>query len=170
MTNSLEETAGLQDNGVTITLVVIVAVVVCVLTCMLFWRFIPANSQQIVVFDVHKYVNAQRHILGKITGEVDLDGVSLVTSSSSNLNKILREVVSQNTVILVKSAVVNNLHLDITDDVLKVLGLPTEGFESIDINKISKRFSMDPGLLGHKNKKTNSIEDTKIDLIKGLMP
>lgn len=91
----------------------------------------PANLQadQVVVFDVVKYVNAQRAVASSLLGpdtNARLDASTLLLTISKRAKSSILKIAGPGTVVLVRQAVIQGDAPDITDAVLIDLGLPTE--------------------------------------------
>lgn len=82
-----------------------------------------------VVFDVIKLANSQRAVASaflKNGGDQSSDSAALLMDVSKRTRESIRKVAGENTLVLVKQGVVSPELPDITDDVLKDLGLPTQ--------------------------------------------
>lgn len=81
-----------------------------------------------VVFDVVKLANAQRAIASAMIkqDEAGAESAQLLLDVSKRTRQAILKVAGPNTLVLVKQAVVSPEMRDITDDVLKELGLPTK--------------------------------------------
>ena len=92
-------------------------------------RAAAVSQSSAVVFDVVKLANAQRAVasafLSKDSAQ-SADTASLLMDVSKRTRDAIRKVAGENTLVLVKQGVVSPELPDITDDVLKDLGLPTE--------------------------------------------
>jgi hypothetical protein len=91
----------------------------------------PANLQaaQVVVFDVVKYVNAQRAVASGLLGNdanVNLDTSTFLLALSKRAKGSILKIAGSETVVLVRQAVIQGDAPDITDAVLIDLGLPTD--------------------------------------------
>jgi hypothetical protein len=80
-----------------------------------------------VVFDVVKLANSQRAIASAMIkpGEAAAENAQLLLDVSKRTHGAIVKVAGENTLVLVKQGVVSPELPDITDDVLKELGLPT---------------------------------------------
>lgn len=99
-------------------------------------KSLPIGSgQQVVIVDPIKIANAQRAAAAQIIGESANKDVVLsdVFQVSRRVQAILEEQ-SKGRTVLVKQAVLSSNLTDITDDILKAAGLPTN-VPSIDIGK-----------------------------------
>ena len=81
----------------------------------------PAN---VVTFDIIRYTNAQRAFASQFLTKKQVDDASLLMDLSKKTRASIAKYAGANTVII-KQAVVQGDIPDITDDVLKDLGLPT---------------------------------------------
>ncbi len=86
-----------------------------------------SGNISVAVFDVVKFANAQRAVASQFIGkrdEADEAGTLLLTLSKRT-DAAIAKVAGAGTLVLVKQGVVAGGVVDITDDVLKELGLPT---------------------------------------------
>jgi hypothetical protein len=85
----------------------------------------PLNA---VVFDVIKLANAQRAVASAMmgTGEAASESAQLLLDVSKRTRGAIEKVAGPQTLVLVKQGVVSPEMTDITDAVLKELGLPTK--------------------------------------------
>lgn len=81
-----------------------------------------------VVFDVIKLANAQRAIASAMLkqDEAGAESAQILLDVSKRTRQAIVKVAGPNTLVLVKQGVVSPEMKDITDDVLKELGLPTK--------------------------------------------
>lgn len=81
-----------------------------------------------VTFDVIKFGNAQRAIAATFLGKEkdNLEAAGVLANVSKRSRDVISEVAGPGTVVLVKQASLTPGVRDITDDVLKALGLPTD--------------------------------------------
>lgn len=89
----------------------------------------PRGPVNAVVFDVVKLANAQRAVASsfiKSDGEKSADSAALLMDVSKRTRESILKVAGASTLVLVKQGVVSPELPDITDDVLKDLGLPTQ--------------------------------------------
>lgn len=88
------------------------------------------TGDQVVVFDVIKYTNAQRAVASKLLGngaEADrLETGALLLELSKRTRRTIEKIAGPDRVVLVKQAVLQGSAPDITDAVLLELGLPTD--------------------------------------------
>lgn len=86
-------------------------------------------GDQVVVFDIIKYTNAQRAVASKLLAgaEADrLDAGAMLLELSRRTRDTIEKVAGPGRVVLVKQAVLIGNAPDITDAVLLDLGLPTD--------------------------------------------
>lgn len=105
-------------------------VVTSLVAMMLFLRFAPGISAPpaVVSFDVIRYANAQRAVasafLGKDKGQGVLEANETLHDLPKRAREAIRSIAGDGTLVVIKQAVVQGQTLDITEDVLKELGLP----------------------------------------------
>jgi hypothetical protein len=90
---------------------------------------VGGGSVTVAVFDVVKFANAQRAVASQFIGkreEASGEAGTLLLALSKKTNAAIEKVAGPGTLVLVKQGVVSGSQVDITDDVLKELGLPTE--------------------------------------------
>jgi len=93
-------------------------------------RFVPSLAPpvtvEVVSFDVIKYTNAQRAVASAfLSKNADVSGTNeLLLNVPERTRDAIREVAGDGTLVMLKQAVVQGQTRDITDDVLKKLGLP----------------------------------------------
>lgn len=105
-------------------------VLVAVFVTLLMLRFLPgaaASTGSVVSFDVIKYTNAQRAVASAfLKREGDSSEASaLLLNLPDRTREAIRDVAGANTLVVVKQSVVQGTTVDITDAVLKKLGLPS---------------------------------------------
>lgn len=89
-------------------------------------RLTTVAVPRVVTFDVVKYVNAERAIADKMFGKNDPAAVApSLLNISKNTREVIREVAGPHTLVVISQAIVQGQADDITDSVLKKLGLPT---------------------------------------------
>jgi hypothetical protein len=107
-------------------------VLVTLLAGMLLLKFVGGggavlSGASVVSFDVLKFTNSQRAIASAfIKPGSDLSGAELLLQLPKRTRVAIEEVAGSGTLVVVKQAVVQGQTRDITDDVLKKLGLPTD--------------------------------------------
>ena len=99
-----------------------------VLVVLLMFRFMPstAGNPSVVSFDVIKYTNAQRAVASsflKPTSDVSATN-ELLLNLPSRTREAISSIAGAGTLVVIKQAVVQGQTEDITDAVLKKLGLP----------------------------------------------
>lgn len=130
-------------------------------------------KQEVVVFDVIKFTNAQRLVASKIIGNADesSEGATLLLSVSKRTEGVI-EKYSEGSVVILKQAVLAGQYRDITDDVLKELGLPVDG-PSMDPGKLAIDMAPTNFILQSRGK-VDSAETARSvitgDIPKGLIP
>jgi len=81
---------------------------------------------RIVTFDVIKYENAEKAAALKLMGKDGAGAVApMLSYASKRLKAAVREAAGPGTLVVLAQAVVQGQKKDITDEVLKTLGLPT---------------------------------------------
>lgn len=104
--------------------------IVAAMATLLFLRFLPGASvsPSVVTFDIVKFTNSQRAVASAfLKSNADGSGANeLLTNLSERTRKAIRSVAGDGTVVMVRQTVVQGTTRDITDDVLKELGLPTD--------------------------------------------
>lgn len=92
-------------------------------------RFMPAASisVSVVTFDVLKFTNAQRAIASTfLKPDADISKANeVLLKLPERTREVIAEVAGSGTLVVIKQAVVQGQTTDITDEVLKQLGLPT---------------------------------------------
>ncbi len=100
-----------------------------VLVMLVMLRFLPAagGAPSVVSFDVIKYTNAQRAVASTfVKPSADIAKANeLLLNLPERTRSAIEEVAGHGTLVVVKQAVVQGQTDDITDAVLKKLGLPT---------------------------------------------
>lgn len=101
-----------------------------VLLVVLMLRFMPAAggvSPGVVSFDVIKYTNAQRAVASSFLKQNNDVGQAneLLLNLPARTREAIASAAGAGTLVVIKQAVVQGQMADITDDVLKRLGLPT---------------------------------------------
>lgn len=106
---------------------------VAVLAVVLLFRFVgvPGGASvnlNAVTFDVVKFSNAQRAVASAfIKRDSDIAQANdLLLGLSDRTRETIEDVAGRGTVVLVKQSVAQGVERDITDEVLKRLGLPTD--------------------------------------------
>lgn len=105
---------------------------------------------RLVTFDATKFVNAQRLAASAFIGNSQeaVDRAVLLTEVSKKTEEVLLRVAGEGAVILVRQGVVGSSLPDITDDVLRELGLPadvpTVSYESVLSDLATTRWSASP--------------------------
>lgn len=87
------------------------------------------SGDQVVVFDIIKYNNAQRAVASKLLGAAEgerLEAGSMLMELGRRARGTIEKIAGPNRVVLVKQAVLVGAAPDITDAVLLELGLPTD--------------------------------------------
>lgn len=82
-------------------------------------------ENRIVVFDMIKYMNAERAVASHFIGDHGSDSAALLLQVSKNIRVTIRQLAGPNTQVFVRQAVIQGEYRDITDEVLTKLGLPT---------------------------------------------
>lgn len=84
-----------------------------------------------------KFTNAQRLVASKIIGDStrSSEDATLLLSVSKRTEAVIEQF-SAGRLVILKQAVISGEYIDITDDVLKELGLPTDG-PTMDPGKLS---------------------------------
>jgi hypothetical protein len=85
------------------------------------------GSVNVAVFDVIKFANAQRALASRFIGRTEnaSEGGALLLQVSAKTAAAIEKIAGPGTLVLVKQGVVSTGQIDITDDVLTELGLPT---------------------------------------------
>jgi hypothetical protein len=89
--------------------------------------FVGAPAQ-VVTFDVFKYVNAQRAVAEefiKPTSSSSLTASQILSDMPAKTRVAIAKVAGPNTLVVIKQAVVQGQARDITNQVLRLLSLPT---------------------------------------------
>ena len=129
----------MEDQGNTTELAKLLApflamtALAAVIATLLLIRFLPSTngvdgSVAVVTFDVVKYTNAQRAVASTFLnprGEV-AQANELLLDLSKRTREAIQDVAGPGTLVVVHQVVVQGHARDITDDVLKKLGLPTD--------------------------------------------
>jgi len=107
----------------------ILTVVAALVVVMLMFRFTPSlmTPPSVVTFDVLRYTSAQRAVASAFIGRNDEDVAQaneLLTTLPQRARAVIAEVAGPDTLVVLKQAVVQGQTRDITDEVLKRLGLP----------------------------------------------
>ena len=99
---------------------------------------------RIVTFDVLKYENAERAAAMKLMGRGGTGAVApMLSYMSGRLRTAIRKAAGPGTLVVVSEAVVQGQTRDITDRVLKSLGLPTQ----VPTAKVLKPLTLLPGTM-----------------------
>ncbi|KWT98321.1 MULTISPECIES: hypothetical protein [unclassified Variovorax] len=106
-----------------------------VMVVVLLLRFSPlgqggggTSTVNAVTFDVVKFANAQRAVASAFLkpGSADVaEANEILLGLTERTRKTIEEVAGEGTLVLVKQSVAHGVSRDITDDVLKKLGMPT---------------------------------------------
>ena len=91
----------------------------------LYQRYLGGGGLKVVTIDVIKVNNAQRKVLGDARAKGQRGRQLELLSVSRTLDKAVREIAGGKTV-LVRQAIVGGVYPDITDEVLRRIGLPTD--------------------------------------------
>lgn len=93
-----------------------------------------AQKLNAVVFDIVKLANAQRAIASAMVKNDDAaaESAQLLRDVSKRTRQAIVKIAGPSTLVLIKQGVVSPEMKDITDDVLKELGLPTKGVPTQD--------------------------------------
>ena len=86
------------------------------------------GSPQIATFDIFKYINAQRAVAEafvKPSSSDSLTASQILADMPSKTRDAIAQVAGPRTLVVIKQAVVQGQARDITDQVLRLLGLPT---------------------------------------------
>lgn len=108
------------------------AVIAAVMIVALMLRFSPLGAAHgaptVVTFDVVKYTNSQRAVASAFIkpGSDIARANELLLNVPERTRVAIEEIAGEGTLVMVKQAVVQGQFADITDDVLKKLGLPTD--------------------------------------------
>lgn len=140
------QTAGGADLAANLPALLGTALFAATLVLMLL-RFTSVATPPVVVFDIIKYANAQRAVASRFLASKNSEEVApILMDVSKKTRDTIREVAGSNTVVLIRQSVVQGETRDITDEVLKRLGLPTD-VPTAD----PTRHTLDvaPTLLGH---------------------
>jgi len=114
---------------------------------------------RVVTFDIVKYTNAQRAVAAQFIGRDDSDSANLLLDVSKRTRQEIEKVAGKGAIVLVKQAIVQGDTDDITDVVLKDLGLPTD-VPSQDPSKFA--FDVAPTMLfANTGKKRDSAADAQ---------
>ena len=101
-----------------------------VIVTLLLLKFLPTAVQGplVVTFDVVRYTNAQRAVASAFMNpKADhAQANELLLNLSTRTKQAINEVAGAGTLVVVQQAVVQGTTRDITEDVLKKLGLPTD--------------------------------------------
>lgn len=124
-----------EESGVSLAPVIggiaLLAAAIALAALFLLNRYLPALSPaasiEIVSFDVIKYTNAQRAVASAfLRPDADVSATNeLLLNVPQRTREAIRDVAGPGTLVMLKQAVVQGQTRDITDDVLRRLGLPT---------------------------------------------
>ncbi|MBC8737238.1 hypothetical protein F6X40_10505 [Paraburkholderia sp. UCT31] len=91
-------------------------------------HYSSGGSPQMVQFDVVKLANAQRAVASQFlkSGPDSTDNAALLLNLSTRTREAITKAAGKGTLVLVKQGIVQGDVPDITDDVLRALGLPTD--------------------------------------------
>ena len=90
-------------------------------------RFTSAASPRVVVFDIIKYTNAQRAVASKfLGGKNSEEAAPLLIEVGKRTRATITEVAGPGTLVVIRQSILQGEGRDITDEVLKKLGLPTD--------------------------------------------
>lgn len=81
---------------------------------------------RVVTFDSIKYINAQRAIMSKYLKGTEETAPEVINQLSERSKKAISKIAGPNTLVVLRQAVVQGDTHDITDEVLKELGLPVD--------------------------------------------
>lgn len=116
----------LKENGLVMAVVAIAAAVV------LTWgpRLLPSGAgaglPMVVTFDTVKYTNATRAVASQfLKNESSGEAAALLLDLPERVRVSIARIAGPDSVVLLKQTVVQGAMTDITDEVLKDLGLPT---------------------------------------------
>lgn len=146
-----EESTGLKSGGsefmssvpVMLGTALLSAAIVIVLL-----RMTTVATPRVVTFDVVKYVNAERAVASKFFGQNDAAEVAPTLLDISNkTRKVIREVAGPKTLVVISQAIVQGQADDITNKVLKRLGLPTN-VPTVNPTRYALDFA--PTMIGHE--------------------
>ncbi len=89
-----------------------------------------ASAGNTVTFDAIRFTNAQRAVASQLAFKNSVSSAqatenAIILNQSARVEHTIRELVGPDTLVLVKQAVVDSEYPDITDEVLRRLGLPT---------------------------------------------
>jgi hypothetical protein len=103
----------------------VMVTLLCVVLLLRFGHFLPTSNVNAVTFDIVKFSNAQRAVASAFLKKTDVAQANdLLLGLSERTRKAITEIAGPNTVVLVKESVAQGVDRDITDAVLKKLGLP----------------------------------------------
>jgi hypothetical protein len=119
-----------------------------------------AGSVRVAVFDVVKFANAQRAVASQFLGKNEdaSEAGTLLLSLSSKTTDTITKVAGAGTLVLVKQGVVSGQQVDITDDVLTALGLPTNVPTADPVKYISE---VAPTMLAMPRRPAGPVERTE---------
>jgi len=110
-------------------------------------RFTTVATPRLVAFDIIKYANAQRAVASRFLGGKSTEEIApILLEVSKKTRETISEVAGPGALVVIRQAVVQGETRDITDEVLRRLGLPTD-VPTAD----PTRHALDvaPTLLGH---------------------
>ena len=103
----------------------VLVTLLCVILLLRFGHFLPTTNVNAVTFDIVKFSNAQRAVASAFLKKSDVAQANdLLLGLSDRTRKAITDIAGPNTIVLVKESVAQGVSRDITDDVLKKLGLP----------------------------------------------
>ena len=103
----------------------VMVTLLCVVLLLRFGHFLPAANVNAVTFDIVKFSNAQRAVASAFLKKTDVAQANdLLLGLSERTRKAIADIAGPNTIVLVKESVAQGVDRDITDAVLKKLGLP----------------------------------------------
>jgi len=103
----------------------VMVTLLCVILLLRFGHFLPTTNVNAVTFDIVKFSNAQRAVASAFLKKSDVAQANdLLLGLSDRTRKAITDIAGPNTIVLVKESVAQGVSRDITDDVLKKLGLP----------------------------------------------
>jgi hypothetical protein len=112
-----------------------------------FLRFTTVAAPPVVVFDIIKYTNAQRAVASRFLGGKNSEEVApILLAVSKKTRDTIASVAGPGTLVMIRQAVVQGEARDITDEVLKRLGLPTDVPTA---DPTHRALDIAPTMLGH---------------------
>lgn len=129
MTTDVQSSSGINWFSTSVAIMVS-TIIACALTF-----FAPTRSSEFVVLDVARIQAAQAKIASQMVGNADstTETITRLSQVSTNVQRVISEVAGSDKIVLVKQAVVSTELPDITDDVLRHLGLPLDAVVNYSI-------------------------------------